>query len=59
MKMMAGGILANDLIKTGIQPIYKFPIPEEALTDGKVTFLWTCSEAVLGAQVSEVWIVKE
>jgi len=58
MKMMADGILVHDFIKTGIQPIYEFLIPEEALTDGKVTFSWTCGEAERGAQVSEVWIVK-
>lgn len=59
MKMMADGIQVHNFIKTGIQPIYKFPIPAEAIHDGKVTFSWTCGEAERGAQVSEIWIVKE
>jgi hypothetical protein len=59
MKMMADGILVHDFIKTGIQPIYEFPIPNEAIKDGKVTFSWTCGEAERGAQVSEIWIIKK
>jgi hypothetical protein len=58
MKMMADDILVHDFIKTGIQPIYEFPIPAEALLDGKVIFSWTCGEAERGAQVSEIWIFK-
>jgi hypothetical protein len=58
MKMTADGILVHDFMKTGIQPIYEFPIPEEALKDGKVVFSWTCGEAERGAQVSEIWIMK-
>jgi hypothetical protein len=59
MKMTADGILVHDFIKTGIQPMYEFPIPSEALKDGKVTFSWTCGEAERGAQVSEIWIIKK
>ncbi len=59
MKMTGDGIQIHDFIKTGIQPIYEFPIPKEALKDGKVTFSWTCGEAERGAQVSEVWIIKK
>lgn len=58
MKMMADDFLVHDFIKTGAQPIYEFPIPAEALRDGKVIFSWTCGEAERGAQISEVWIVK-
>ncbi len=59
MKMMADGILVHDFIRTGIQPVYEFPIPSEALKDGKVVFTWTCGEAERGAQVSEIWIIKD
>ena len=59
MKMVADGIQIHDFIKTGIQPIYEFTIPSEALQDGKVIFSWTSGEAERGAQVSEVWIIKE
>lgn len=58
MKMMADGILVHDLMRTGIQPMYEFPIPEEAIKDGRVVFTWTCGEAERGAQVSEIWIIK-
>ena len=58
MKMMADDIQIHDFIKTGIQPIYEFPIPAEALKDGKVIFSWTCGAAERGAQVSEIWIIK-
>ena len=58
MKMMADGIQIHDFIRTGIQPVYEFPIPREALKDGKVVFTWTCGEAERGSQVSEIWIIK-
>ncbi len=58
MKMTADGIPVHDLIQTGVQPIYEFPIPAEAIKDGKVTFSWTCGEAERGAQVSEIWIIR-
>jgi hypothetical protein len=59
MKMTADGIQVHDFIKTGVQPIYEFPIPAEALRDGSVTFSWTCGEAERGAQVSEIWIIRK
>jgi len=58
MKMVADDILVHDFIKTGIQPIYEFPIPMEALKDGEVVFKWTCGEGERGSQVSEIWIIK-
>jgi len=59
MKMMADDVLIHDFIKTGVQPIYEFPIPKESLEDGKVTFTWTCGEGERGSQVSEIWIIKK
>jgi len=59
MKMEADDILIHDFIETGIQPIYEFRVPKEALSDGKVTFKWTCGEGERGAQVSEIWLMKE
>ncbi|MEQ8879084.1 MAG: hypothetical protein RLQ12_05605, partial [Cyclobacteriaceae bacterium] len=59
MRMEADGIEVHDFIKTGIQPTYELPIPQEALADGEVTFSWTCGEAERGSQVSEIWIIKK
>ncbi len=58
MKMMADGVQIHDFIRTGIQPVYEFPVPQEVLKDGKVVFTWTCGEAERGSQVSEIWIIK-
>ena len=58
MKMTVDGFLVHDFIKTGIQPIYEFPIQAEALKDGKVIFSWTCGDAERGAQVSEIWLLR-
>lgn len=58
MKMMADDITLHEITKTGVQPFYEFPIPQEALKDGKVIFTWTCGEGERGSQVSEIWIIK-
>ncbi|MBN7811941.1 hypothetical protein J0A68_13390 [Algoriphagus sp. H41] len=58
MKMTADGLPVHDYIQTGSQPIYEFPLPSEAIKDGNVTFAWTCGEAGRGAQVSEIWIIR-
>jgi hypothetical protein len=59
MKLTADGITVHELMQTGEKPIYEFPIPAEALNDGKVTFSWTCGEAERGSQVSEIWIIRK
>lgn len=59
MKMMADDLLVHDFIQTGIQPIYEFQIPREAVSDGKVVFKWTCGEGERGSQVSEIWLIKD
>ncbi len=59
MKMEADGIPVHDFIQTGIQPIYEFPVPQDAVKDGKVIFEWTCGEGERGSQVSEIWLIKE
>jgi len=58
MKMDADGIPVHDFIQTGVQPIYEFPVPQEAISDGKVIFRWTCGEGERGSQVSEIWLIK-
>ncbi|NQU55259.1 MAG: hypothetical protein HQ522_22295 [Bacteroidetes bacterium] len=58
MKMVADDILVHDFIKTGIQPIYEFQVPAEAVKDGVVNFKWTCGEGERGSQVSEIWLIK-
>jgi len=57
-EMTVDGIQIHGSIKTGIQPIYDSPIPDEAIKDGKATFSWTGGEAKRGAQVSAIWIIK-
>ncbi|MEQ6118133.1 alpha-glucuronidase family glycosyl hydrolase [Reichenbachiella sp. MALMAid0571] len=59
IKMTADEVIIHDFIKTGIEPIYEFPIPAEIIKDGKITFSWTCGEAERGAQVTELWIIKK
>ncbi len=59
MKMMADDLLVHDFIQTGLQPIYEFQVPKGAVADGHVTFTWTCGEGERGAQVSEIWIIKQ
>ena len=59
MKMVADDILVHDFIQTGIQPIYEFPVPAEAVVDGIVNFKWTCGEGERGSQVSEIWLIKD
>ncbi|MBY5958491.1 hypothetical protein KUV50_10130 [Membranicola marinus] len=59
MKMLADDLLVHDFIQTGIQPIYEFEVPMDAVADGQVVFKWTCGEGERGAQVSEVWLIKE
>ena len=59
MKLVADGILVHDFIQTGTQPIYEFAVPKEALTDGKVTFSWTCGEGERGSQVAELWLIRK
>lgn len=59
MKLTADGILVHDFIKTGVQPLYEFPVPAEALSDGVVEFTWVCEKGEIGPEVSEVWIIKK
>ncbi len=59
MKMTADGITVHEFIKTGEQPVYEFPVPQEALHDGQVIFKWTCGEAERGSQVSDIWLLKK
>jgi hypothetical protein len=59
MKMSADGIPVHDFIQTGTRPIYEFPVPQKALSDGKVIFQWTCGEGERGSQVSEIWLIRK
>ncbi|RKN80760.1 hypothetical protein [Ulvibacterium marinum] len=58
VKMTIDNVLVHDFIKTGMQPIYEFKIPETCLEDGKIHITWTCGEGERGTQVSEIWILK-
>ena len=51
--------LIHDFIQTGKQPIYEFPVPAQALKDGKITFTSTCDNGQRGTQVAEVWLIKK
>ncbi|WP_421826043.1 hypothetical protein [Larkinella sp.] len=53
------GSVIHDFIQTGEQPIYEFDLPKAALSDGKVTFIWTCGEGERGSQVTEIWLIRK
>lgn len=58
MKMLADDIPVHDFIQTGIQPVYEFPVPHEAVADGIVEFKWNCGEGERGSQVAEIWLIN-
>lgn len=59
MKLMADNRLIHDFIQTGDQPIYEFRLPKPIHADGKIRFTWTCGEGERGAQVTELWLIRE
>ncbi|MDN5213361.1 hypothetical protein QQ020_14925 [Fulvivirgaceae bacterium BMA12] len=58
VKMVANDILVHDYLKTGNQPIYEFQIPQQAVSEGVVEFKWIAAPGERGAQVSEIWLIK-
>ena len=58
VKMVANDIVVHDYLETGNQPIYEFQVPQEAVATGVVEFKWTCASGQRGAQVSEIWLIK-
>ncbi|MEO8766603.1 MAG: alpha-glucuronidase family glycosyl hydrolase [Ginsengibacter sp.] len=59
LKLIASGkYLIHDFIQTGEKPVYEFPIPREAVVDGSVKLTWTCDTGERGAQVAEIWLIK-
>ena len=60
MKMTTDdGQVIHDFIKTGETPVFEFDLPKAAITDGKVTFIWTCGEGERGSQVTEIWLIRK
>jgi hypothetical protein len=59
MKLYANGYLIHDYIRAGAQPTHEFPIPQQALTGGAVTFKWVTDEGERGSQVAELWLIKK
>ena len=59
IKLMANGYLVHDYLQTGEQPIYSFKLPKQANSKGKVIFSFICPEGEQGAQVSEIWLLKD
>ena len=51
--------LIHDLYKTGERPLMEFPMPREATKDGRLKLTWTCGEGERGAQVAEVWLIRQ
>ena len=49
----------HELLKTGTTPIMTFDIPVEATEDGQLKLTWTCGEGERGAQLAEVWLIRE
>ena len=59
VKMVANDLLIHDYLKTGTRPFYEFQVPLEAIANGVVEFKWTCAAGGRGAQVSEIWLIKD
>lgn len=60
VKLTTGsGYLIHDFVKTGIQPVYEFDLPQAAIKNGEVTFVWNCAEGDRGAQVTELWLKRK
>ena len=49
----------HKMMRTGKTPLWEFQIPKEATKDGRLKLTWTCSEGERGAQVAELWLVRE
>jgi len=48
----------HELFKTGKTPIMTFDIPVDATKDGQLKLTWTCGEGERGAQLAEMWLIK-
>ena len=60
ISLIADGLYEiHDLFKTGIVPIHEYALPHEATKDGILELSWTCGEGERGAQVAEIWLIKE
>lgn len=53
------GSIVHDFLQTGEQPVFEFDVPQKAIADGKVTFIWNCGEGERGSQVTEIWLIKK
>lgn len=49
----------HDMMQTGRIPLWEFQIPKEATQDGRLKLTWTCGEGERGAQVAEIWLIRE
>jgi hypothetical protein len=47
----------HEMKETGKIPISEFPIPNEAIKDGRLKLTWTCPEGQRGSQVAELWLI--
>ncbi len=59
MKLIADKELVHDFIRTGDQPTYEFVLLKAIHADGKIRFTWTCGPGERGAQVTEIWLIRE
>ena len=59
IKLTANGFTVHDYLQTGEEPIYNFQLPKQATKTGKVLFNFICPEGEQGAQVSEIWLLKD
>ncbi len=49
----------HDVIETWNPPVREFRIPGGATEDGRLTLTWSCGEGERGAQVSEIFLIRE
>ncbi|HFE54058.1 MAG TPA: hypothetical protein ENK07_11475 [Bacteroidetes bacterium] len=60
LKLVADDSLEiHPFLQTWQKPVWEFPIPAQAVADGKLTLTWQAAPGERGAQVAEVWLIRE
>jgi len=59
VKLYANDVLIHDFIRSGRTPTHEFPIPQEVTKDGRLELKWIANDVERGAQIAELWIIKE
>ncbi len=49
----------HNILQTGKNPIWEFPIPKKATRDGVLKLSWKADKGERGVQVAELWLIKK